>query len=89
QGDYRALRPPPELRGAHKALLRTDREGDALLKRLVRELEGGTDPTKAVTRAAPQLGRVVGNTNLQARRLKVRDCVVDLNQFSEPSRSSS
>jgi hypothetical protein len=89
EGAYRALRPPPKLRAPHNALLRADREGDALLTRLIGELDGGADPAKTVTRSLPRLGRLIDKSNLLARRLKAPDCVVDVNQFSQPSPSSS
>ena len=66
-----------------------NREGERLLRRLARDLMRSDEPTETFSRAAPELTKLVDDSNRLARRMKLTDCVEELRApgTSEPAPS--
>ncbi len=87
---YERLRPPAGLRANHRASLRLNDQAELTLTKLLARIEGGGDPVREFTKAAPALARVINSGNQLSRRMGTRDCIVEVpSPSAQPPQSPS
>jgi hypothetical protein len=71
---FEDLQPPEGLQRAHDDTLKANGAGEAEVRRVVKELQGGGEPRTVLTRAQSRLQRIDRQTGAAAQRLGVPEC---------------
>jgi hypothetical protein len=72
---FEKLDPPEDLQGPHDDILAANRDGQAVVRRVIKELEGGGDPREVLQSSTARLRELGERSNAAAEKLGVRECV--------------
>jgi hypothetical protein len=71
------MEPPEDLEAGHDRAVRINREGVALVQRVIRQLERGGDSSRVLSEAQGELRRLGRESDASARALGVPECAGD------------
>ncbi len=74
---FERLDPPPALRGYHRRVIERYEESRELFETAAEGIERGADPMAVYRRLVPVADRLVEESNREARKLGLDDCVVE------------
>jgi hypothetical protein len=72
---FEKLDPPEDLQGPHDDILDANRDGQAVVRRVIDDLEGGDDPRTVLQQSTSRLRELGRRSNAAAEKLGVRECV--------------
>ncbi len=84
QREFERLRPPRELRRAHRRAVRIGRDTEEAYRRILGEARTAVDVRAALAAALPQLSRLIDRANASAVELGLADCVTQPLQVQDP-----
>jgi hypothetical protein len=72
---FEKLDPPEDLQSPHDAILKANRDGQAVVRKVIADLEGGGDPREVLQSSTKRLRELGESSNAAAEKLGVRECV--------------